>query len=1526
MKIIHLADIHLGCTLENLRRNPELESVFRFIVRKAREERVEAALFSGDIFNNGSPSNDSMQLYYSFLAELQNAGCRQLVVIAGNHDGADFLDAPRALLGKMDIRIFGKADAGHPENAVVPLGDPAAPEAYVCAVPFPRGADLRDGVRGGETSEEETAEMTHRISAHYRAVYDAALKMRGVRNVPVIGMGHFYARGSVFSGSGEADEVGRLAAIDTADFPPFDYFALGHIHKMQCVAGHDAWRYSGSLLPMDFRERSGGTGFLLLDTADIGNSVEVEIPESCFRMMRIVQGDENELDRQLAELAAAGSEVLVKAVYTGAEKRENWFPELREKWRDANLRILRCETRRPGTSDGDGFLEEEMRPLSRFTPEEIFLDHLEKCADVSDENQRENLLRLFRGVRAEVEDPAARRENPSRDAAGKTMKFRRLYIRNVNSLYGENLIDFDDRRFDSGIFLISGNTGAGKSSILDAVSLALYGCTPRTLSEGKKAISDSRDSVMSDGADDMAAELVFSLGNDLYRALFRHRRRAKKEAKTPFAQPERRLFCNGREISGTNGEIAAKIVEIVGMDVEQFTRCVLLAQGNFDAFLRADSSSRSEILKNITDSGVYTEIGRAIAAKYEAVKNEREILMRALGDGTPLSDEERAQLENEIAENRAERQRIEAAVGTAAVREAAFNALGNARAAVEKARAELETARQNLRQCENFRPEADDAVRAQQCRPAYDLLLQTRREIRQMEEEEAMLTRRLPEAEKRAAGTGDAQRRAAEALTALLAREQTERRLFQEVRLLDARIGNDSAQAAELSAARRKIDEDLARLARQLDENAKRFALREKEFSDAEAHLAAHPGDAALEEKKRAWESRRHDLADAAAKNQRDAETLARDRRELDGRREKAADAAAHLAEMQKTAAERRRLLDGEKEKRARILDGKSEKELRESCAAAAKLSDFFRDGADRSLFLTEKSPCPLCGSVDHPYCNGGALPPEKTAAGMDELYAAFRKRLDDLELCLRRIAEAEKAATLAEAEKNACETTSRMLSEAIAEREKELRDAAARLESEKNSVAENAHRLEDEITRTLGAAWKFPDALPPELDARIKQFRDATALGAEAESCRRRFATEKSAGEATQKCLSEEREKTLERSLRITGALPELRRQRAEKFGDRNVDAEEAALTETVARHRSDGENAAAAAATARAELGHIREELGTRQTALKTLRPALADREAEFAALLKKSGFRDETDFTGKYREPHILQDLLSRLQNADAEVRRRETAFNERADAVRALEKDLPPDLTREKNAEVLAALAAEKNAADEIFARLQTRKTNDFTLRARHRETAKKLETLRPLFNDWTILYKHFGSTDSADRFGRIAQGYTFRELLRFANARRPAAFRRHFSLVGNAADPLDLDVIDHFRGDARRTAKTLSGGERFEVSLALALGMAEMSADSQNARLGNVLLDEGFGTLDDDALDDALELLTHLHRSGGKLVGIISHVEKLREKIDCCIEVSNSAGSGELRGAGVATKEEIRRFRSEEKGKSSTTAR
>ncbi|MBQ9501052.1 MAG: exonuclease subunit SbcD, partial [Lentisphaeria bacterium] len=225
MRILHIGDVHLGCTLENLRRHDEFAKVFAFLTGLAEREKIEAALFAGDVFDSGTPSSDSQKLYYDFLGGLQKAGCRQIVVIAGNHDNANFLEAPQSLFRDMDIHVVGKVDPRDPEAEVIPLGPQEDPAAYVCAVPFLRERDVRGIVPEGETSREKSSRLAQAVVRHYHEVYAAADRLRNGRDIPIVAMGHLYAAGSSFStasddGSAPVYEpVGTLDAVDLRKFP-----------------------------------------------------------------------------------------------------------------------------------------------------------------------------------------------------------------------------------------------------------------------------------------------------------------------------------------------------------------------------------------------------------------------------------------------------------------------------------------------------------------------------------------------------------------------------------------------------------------------------------------------------------------------------------------------------------------------------------------------------------------------------------------------------------------------------------------------------------------------------------------------------------------------------------------------------------------------------------------------------------------------------------------------------------------------------------------------------------------------------------------------------------------------------------------------------------------------------------------------------------------------------------------------------------------------------------------------------------
>lgn len=167
-----------------------------------------------------------------------------------------------------------------------------------------------------------------------------------------------------------------------------------------------------------------------------------------------------------------------------------------------------------------------------------------------------------------------------------------------------------------------------------------------------------------------------------------------------------------------------------------------------------------------------------------------------------------------------------------------------------------------------------------------------------------------------------------------------------------------------------------------------------------------------------------------------------------------------------------------------------------------------------------------------------------------------------------------------------------------------------------------------------------------------------------------------------------------------------------------------------------------------------------------------------------------------------------------------------------------------------------------------------------------------------------LHKLIGSSDG-QKFRNFAQGLTFDFMIRGANEQLQKMSDRYL-LIRDDNEPLELNVIDNYQAGEIRSCKNLSGGESFIISLALALGLSSMASNNstKNIQVDSLFLDEGFGTLDDDSLDIALDTLTSLQQEG-KLIGVISHVQALKDRILTQIKVEKlSGGVSKISGAGV----------------------
>lgn len=349
MKVLHTSDWHIGRALYGRKRYKEFEQFLDWLISCIESERVEALLVAGDVFDNGTPSNRALELYYRFLCRVAGAGCRHVVVTAGNHDSPSLLNAPREVLRFLNVHVVGSmAEAAEDELVVLHDAD-GKPELIICAVPYLRDRDIRRA-EAGETFEDKGRKLVDGIRDHYRQIGEAAVAKRSefAGNLPIVAMGHlFTSGGQTVEGDGVRDlYVGTLGQVRADVFPDcFDYLALGHLHLAQRVSGSDIRRYSGAPIPMSFGEAGQRKIVVALNVDADGVTVQ-EIAVPGFQALATVRGDWKGITKRIAELKRAASPVWLEVVYEGDDIIGDLQERLRELIDGTALEILRAKNMR----------------------------------------------------------------------------------------------------------------------------------------------------------------------------------------------------------------------------------------------------------------------------------------------------------------------------------------------------------------------------------------------------------------------------------------------------------------------------------------------------------------------------------------------------------------------------------------------------------------------------------------------------------------------------------------------------------------------------------------------------------------------------------------------------------------------------------------------------------------------------------------------------------------------------------------------------------------------------------------------------------------------------------------------------------------------------------------------------------------------------------------------------------------------------------------------------------------------------
>ncbi len=1035
-----------------------------------------------------------------------------------------------------------------------------------------------------------------------------------------------------------------------------------------------------------------------------------------------------------------------------------------------------------------------------------------------------------------------------------------------------------------GIFLITGSTGAGKTTIFDAICYALFGQTS-SLRRGAKMLA-SDFAAVGTGPE---VELVFRHRGQLY-TIHRwqpcvHHRDGTVEMKNPKATL---LFPDGRLLDKLSAVNRAVEEDILHLTYAQFKQVVMIAQGEFRELLEADTEQRSVILQKIFQTENYRRLADLLKEEADQAKEAAKESARRIAQSF---GEAKAAPESDLAADLAALKEKYAGAGPVDSLEEMLAIL--ARLAVEDDTSEAAAAAEITAAEAGLQELAAAVSRAQSVNE-------------RLKERDAL---RKKAAALSAAAAGIEEKRAA--LTAEI----------KAVRFVGPRYETWRKEKAAFQAAKEKQRDQETHLAAAIAAQEKARVRAEEAAKARPAVEQAEKEAAAMKEQEPLYGAREQYQA-ALAEAQQQLRALGERQRALAEQREAArAKIAAGEAQLSGLAAlrEQRAMLRAKAERWEedhRIGQRLTEEDIpacreaialwqgkKNACAAAQAAFDTVRaahDAMERRLensragMLAEKlvdgQPCPVCGALHHP------RPAVLTSDSPRE--ADWEKGKEKLEAARREKDEAVRAAQEA---RSICETRADKLRQDIGTFLDKRRSQGAALVTAYRGTAKEDVALEEVFT-LMGEAQ---EQLQGERAAiRRDEAQCDTALAA-----LQREEKELQAARERQNKLEGEERQTAEDVLAAgkaeaaakasLEALPPLPYDSLEKARRVREEKEQAAKAQREAIESAEKD--ARTAESLRIEAQAKRDEV-TAQTAEQE--KAAAQSDADFRAALREQGFTEET-FAAHYTDEAAI---TMRTQEIEAHDR----AVTETKSQLAVLEKqtrdEVPADVAAltAQLTEKQQALAKARQLHSAVYSRREQNRAAEEKIRQAGEENQDRRHRAAVLQNVYErISGKAAGRRTSLEEY---VQSAGFARIVAAADIRLGDMTGGRFSLLPHEAQAEDdkrkkhglaLDVLDRYTG-RRRSVKTLSGGESFMASLALALGLSDtVTENAGGVAIETLFIDEGFGTLDPEALESAVAMLQGL-TARGKLIGLISHREELKQALPRQIIVEKSSRGSRAR--------------------------
>jgi exonuclease SbcC len=1200
------------------------------------------------------------------------------------------------------------------------------------------------------------------------------------------------------------------------------------------------------------------------------------------------------------------------------------------------------------------------------------------------------------------------------------MKILAIRLKNLASLAGPFELDFTAEPLASaGLFAITGPTGAGKSTLLDALCLALFGAIPRLNNVGQSKVPEIDGDISTNdprnllrrGTGSGYAEVDFvGIDKRRYRARWETNRARDNATKKLQASRQTLTDLDSEQIlsSQNKSEYKTLLETRLGLNFEQFTRAVMLAQSEFSAFLKADDKERSELLEKLTDTAIYSQLGRRAYGKSKEAEEALKTLNAQAGNLTPLEPEQRAELELRFADAQQQLKVAQAQLRQLELKQQWLSELNRLRDSHLAASEQLASAQQTL---DNQNADRQQLGQLERLAPQRHLFGQRKKLDTQLSplaatveahaQQQAELQTRLTDLEAQLATAQSAlvqaqeqQQTAAPNLRAAFEQQVQLNHLNNELQQISeqARVAGQTStdgQAAlnQLTDQQRQVETRLQTIAEQLQNSAaldslsqswaayrprlQQIVLLSSRLNKGREELpalekAATQAEQVLSERRSALQALYDGAevkADAVGQEIERLGQLLQDNRlqhsasdSLERLWQRHQDIAGRLHDVQtqqQQATERRAQgiaqglkLKGEHEAAEQALKVTVELLQRQRLARSASVEQLREQ-------LVDHQPCPVCGSEDHPYHQSDALlqalsghdDSEETAARskvsqLSEKLAELRTEVTELNNQLKQSKpqqdqlgeQLQKLTPELEAHglfPRLLEQPEHLRSDWLSERLHQLtqeilsseqrqtrllkvqRDAESLQQQVQaaREASQQAMKLLDDQQRNISldnqafetSLMEFEPLLPAESLPLWRESATESFLQLDNDIARRVEQLDQQKDEQqehSERAKKIEREQIaqesrvqqhqqLQQRLEASQQQQAVVQQRLQEILGEHSSAEhwQRQLEQTVEQARQAQASIAEALQQARRESIKLTTELEGERQRQQGLQQELADLDRQISEWRSQHSELDDA----------ALDALLSLSDDSVSQLRQRLQASEKAQEQAKVLVQERETQLQQHQaqhadmgDSEQLTAALYEAQSLstnhDQLCADLRAQISEDERRRTANSELQARIQAANSEYLRWARLATLIGSAEG-DKFRKIAQAYNLDLLVHHANAQLKQLVRRYRLKRGGSM--LGLLVMDTEMGDELRSVHSLSGGETFLVSLALALGLASMA--SSTLKIESLFIDEGFGSLDPESLQLAMDALDGLQAQGRK-VGVISHVQEMHERIPVQIQV------------------------------------